>query len=444
MFFMFGLNQYCVRIHFNNDLQLDTDFILNLCLLHFIIISTYQDSEDKEKFYSINVAITIGKKMLNRYLYSIKCKDEDFKDASYSDWYKKKVITNDLLLHKTQDDQIIAMLGFSVIQILESCNMVTSVLIIKSKDEKYYTLTVDKNLLDIREKSLVDFPLRLPMLVEPKPYNKGVLGGYLLNDVNYRQEIFIYKSNIKEKPIIKDKNVVYHMVNNVGSTPYKINTELFEYISTNKHDLLLDPNKPIIYEDIIKKTPHQKRKYSSEISKLSLQETILGLAEFYKNFSDIYFPVRLDIRGRVYCTSTYLTYQSSELSKALLLFSTPGIINKKDLTSIKYLEFYGVNCFGKDKMSDSAKSKWTKDNLEDIIDYDNGILLNKAKDKLLFLAFCMEYKRYMEFLNNETAYEFHSYLPIQLDATCNGFQHLALLSNEETLFKELNLIVDEK
>lgn len=54
----------------------------------------------------------------------------------------------------------------------------------------------------------------------------------------------------------------------------------------------------------------------------------------------------------------------------------------------------------------------------------------------------MEYKRYIEFLNNEDSMTFSTYLPIQLDATCNGFQHLALLSNEKILFKELNLYVD--
>jgi DNA-directed RNA polymerase len=66
--------------------------------------------------------------------------------------------------------------------------------------------------------------------------------------------------------------------------------------------------------------------------------------------------------------------------------------------------------------------------------------LNKAKDKLLFLAFCVEFKRFFNFYMDENQTEFKSYLPIQLDATCNGFQHMSLLSNEKQLFRELNLI----
>ena len=52
----------------------------------------------------------------------------------------------------------------------------------------------------------------------------------------------------------------------------------------------------------------------------------------------------------------------------------------------------------------------------------------------------MEFKRFYDFYMDENAMEFHTYLPIQLDATCIGFQHMALLSNEDILFKELNLI----
>lgn len=56
----------------------------------------------------------------------------------------------------------------------------------------------------------------------------------------------------------------------------------------------------------------------------------------------------------------------------------------------------------------------------------------------------MEYRRYSEFINDENMYEFSTHLPIQLDATCNGFQHLALLSNESILFSELNLVSNGK
>lgn len=48
-------------------------------------------------------------------------------------------------------------------------------------------------------------------------------------------------------------------------------------------------------------------------------------------------------------------------------------------------------------------------------------------------------KRFDEFYNSELSKTFNTYLPIQLDATCNGFQHLALLSDEVDLFSNLNL-----
>lgn len=47
----------------------------------------------------------------------------------------------------------------------------------------------------------------------------------------------------------------------------------------------------------------------------------------------------------------------------------------------------------------------------------------------------MEFKRFYNFYCDESLTHFETYLPIQLDATCDGFQHMALLSNEKTLFK---------
>jgi DNA-directed RNA polymerase len=43
-------------------------------------------------------------------------------------------------------------------------------------------------------------------------------------------------------------------------------------------------------------------------------------------------------------------------------------------------------------------------------------------------------------LKNVDSTYFETFLPVQLDATCNGYQHLALLSLDLSLAKELNLI----
>lgn len=238
------------------------------------------------------------------------------------------------------------------------------------------------------------------------------------------------------------------MVNNISRTPFKINQTLLDYINNEgmKHDLLIDPDVTHKFEYLEKRNKYPRGVLASHKSKVILQQTILELADFYRSFSKIYFPVRLDQRGRLYCSPSYLNYQSNELSKALLLFAEPGIINRGDGTSIAYLKAYGANCYG-DSISKSSvmeKIKWVDNNITNIINYDNGTLLNKAKEKLLFLAFCIEFKRFYEFYINTSHMRFETYLPIQLDATCNGFQHMALLSNEQTLFKELNLIPESK
>ena len=157
----------------------------------------------------------------------MKSKDSNFK-GNYSEW----LTSNKSLLDDIENHEFITNLGSTVIQILKICNMVKSELIIKSKDQKYYILTVNKDLLDIRSKSMIYFPLKLPMIVKPNEYGNNKLGGYLLNDVKYSEQLIIKKNIIKNKSFIKNDNVIYNMINNINSTPYKINTELIDYIST--------------------------------------------------------------------------------------------------------------------------------------------------------------------------------------------------------------------
>jgi DNA-directed RNA polymerase len=60
----------------------------------------------------------------------------------------------------------------------------------------------------------------------------------------------------------------------------------------------------------------------------------------------MYFPVKMDFRGRIYIIPHYLHAQSHEVAKALLLFSRPGIIKKTDRKVIEYYKVMAANYFG--------------------------------------------------------------------------------------------------
>lgn len=61
----------------------------------------------------------------------------------------------------------------------------------------------------------------------------------------------------------------------------------------------------------------------------------------------------------------------------------------------------------------------------------------------MFIAFCFEFiKYYNSLFSKDTFYITH--FPIQLDATCNGYQHLSLLTGDEPLAMQLNLISGDK
>jgi DNA-directed RNA polymerase len=57
---------------------------------------------------------------------------------------------------------------------------------------------------------------------------------------------------------------------------------------------------------------------------------IIGLAMIFKQVPCFYIPVRIDYRGRVYCSTEYLNYQGIELAKGLLEFSKAEIVKIKD------------------------------------------------------------------------------------------------------------------
>ena len=91
------------------------------------------------------------------------------------------------------------------------------------------------------------------------------------------------------------------MVNKISNTAFKFNGSLFYFINDTINDvynLFIDYSKEHKFA-YVKRTRSQDRSYKSHNSKVILQETILKIASFFRNFNEIYYPVRLDQRGRL-------------------------------------------------------------------------------------------------------------------------------------------------
>lgn len=185
------------------------------------------------------------------------------------------------------------------------------------------------------------------MIVEPKPYYDNINGGYLLNDEEYSEDILIDKAGYKQNSEI-GCNIIFDMVNNLSRTPFKINLEVLNFLENygEEYGLLITDSFDKEFLGLENKTKYQKEKYFSITSKYKLQENVLEIARIFSKRT-IYFPIRLDQRGRVYCGPSYFNYQASDIAKCLLLFVKPGIINREDKEqSAKFLKVFGANCFG--------------------------------------------------------------------------------------------------
>lgn len=454
------INNYYMRAILN---EVDHNEIINFLFYTFFTIITYNDVIDtskdnkEENFFDkklslLNNNLKFGKHICNSYIrnkyYKYKEVNKDLNRDSFSE-YKKDFLSLDKN-NVLNSDEFHLSVGSTFIEILLTIGMI-EIKVLKvglDKNKAIYTISEKiKTLLNYNNEILI-LPFNLPMIVKPKYFSKDKLGGYLLNDVEYQQNLFSDTKGHGNKPTIKDSSIIFSVINKIMSTPFKINKPLLDYLITYnyKHNLLIEDNFEHKYANLEKRNKSQDKEYKGFISKKILENHILDIAQIYSNVPELYFPIKLDYRGRLYAIPAFLNYQGSELAKSLFLFAKPDVIKRNEKNCFEYLKAYGATCFGNglNRKSYDKRLAWVNENWDNIINFELSDLVQKADNKFLFLAFCFELRRYNNFIMNENIHEFKTYLPIQLDGTCNGFQHLALLSNETKLFESLNLSESSK
>ena len=210
----------------------------------------------------------------------------------------------------------------------------------------------------------------------------------------------------------------------------------------------------------------------------------------------IYFPTFLDFRGRIYPTPNYLSYQSNDLARSLLLFSNllsdskhaeknyysevlytilsensnkklktnsnkikkdkivkttvkqtlTALDNQKDMDMylIDYFKLYLANVFGKNKLTRKGKIKWFDHNINIILEkFKNDFSVFKleyvaiSKEPFQFVACVQAYYNYIHYKNDIK-------VPILFDASCSGIQHLSALTTDLNIAKLVNLLDNDE
>jgi DNA-dependent RNA polymerase len=307
-------------------------------------------------------------------------------------------------------------------------------------------------------------------IVDRKGFKIINYGGFLLNSTN--KISFIndsYKNN--GKTILDDVKII-DCINYLNSIPYTINKQVLNHVfnlfnaresgiySNNKINELIKlnmhPNTTKLYNLTIKKKYGEITDIYKHNSQYYSDKSVITYALIFLKWCEssddnsIYFNYFIDWRGRLYTNSTYLSVQGGNLARSLLLFKNGQILTDRGL---EHLKIYTANCYGLDKLAYNKRLEWTNNNWnkilsvpfnfnslsmdQDQIEFYNFVL--EADEPWLFLSCCIELKNYELDKKN-----FKSRLPVYLDATCNGLQHLSTMINDTNLAKYVNITKSNK
>ncbi len=292
------------------------------------------------------------------------------------------------------------------------------------------------------------------MVVPPKPWSSPIGGGYLSMSVP-----LLMRRHRELKALLKlvdgglDLGRVYNALNRLQATPWRINRAV---LSTAQAETVRGlSNGRLLPDDVDgwddEGADDREERLTARSRRQQFTQTVEQAADLVDEPS-IYFPWRLDTRGRMYPLSEPLSPQGSNLAKALLVFAEPAALGTE--AAVEALLCHGANVFGhgKDRLARPDQLAYMRS--EEMTARVRSIAANpeasidgwsNASKPWLFLAFALEYARLLVHVDQgKNPLTFESALPVSIDATCSAFQHVALLTRDEKLAELVNLVGDAR
>lgn len=192
------------------------------------------------------------------------------------------------------------------------------------------------------------------------------------------------------------------------------------------------------------------RANAKRFSRMKATSFTIECAMQYAEYERIYFPHMLDFRGRMYPIPAFLQPQGNDLARGLLTFAD-GLPITEENGGAGWLAIQVAAAWGKDartgydvdKVSFEERITWVEENetMFRLIAEDPMTNMEWSKCSKPWQALAAIFE-WVDFLN--TGWGFESNLPVMVDGTCNGIQHLSAILRDEVAGRYVNLVPGEK
>jgi DNA-directed RNA polymerase len=293
-----------------------------------------------------------------------------------------------------------------------------------------------------------------PMLCEPNDWTEEFKGGYLTNDL--RKLTKLIRTRIPRRCLLLQDSKALVMLNLLQKVPYRINDRVLELANfCMEHRITVGkfraeeptppPPKPEPWESASEEDKLAYRRMRTEIedqnSALAQKNyrttEALYVANKYKG-DTFWIPWSFDFRGRVYPIPTSLSPQGTDFDKSLIYFEEEGPVNEW------WLAFQVATTYGLDKAPMEERIDWVVKNhdfLSHLADDPEGTISewSSVEEPWCFIAAVLEYDQCVIKGTKKT-----SGLPVSVDATCSGLQHLSALALDRTAAEMVNVVPTSK
>jgi DNA-directed RNA polymerase len=301
-------------------------------------------------------------------------------------------------------------------------------------------------------------PVSLPMVVPPVEWAPDNAGGYRFA---MRARFPMVRGANTNSTLEQngDVSAVYSALNAAQGTAWRVNKKVTDVIRALRDGGLDLPGlnvEPLPQgaglaedadEDAVKeyRKDEQKRHKENRVRRTSARflNNIFSVIDRVQDFPALYHVHTLDFRSRVYPVTSYWHPQGPDIVRATMEFANGVPVGQEGArwVAIHLANTYGTTPGGQkvSKLPLDERVRWVEENTEAILAVAADPLANRwwtgAEEPWQCLAACYEWAGIMT-----EGYGYESRLPVAIDGSCNGLQHLAAMLRDSRAGQAVNLI----